>query len=267
MKTDKLKNKFLENSYQNFDAINKDLNTLYDDIQKSIKNKYENLLYSNSKLKWLKTLKSENLFLMNMHDKHILAILNISIYEAIISENYEILYRGILTYNRLRTLNRIHLSGSKFNVNVESLIYSDNFLKQNNHTENLLQQFMGYLDVPNGKFDTTLIQLLENLIKDGKSVDTHFNSLIKLHSKCQWLTKGWYRECNLINFMPIFLVGIYKLINRTFKVETENTWLIDFIHYLEQNQSKKNELIYTFSGKIDFLNSILNDKYDEFYAN
>ena len=93
----------------------------------------------------------------------------------------------------------------------------------------------------------------------------NFNNLLKLHSKCQWLTKGWYRECNLINYMPIFLVGLYILINRTFTIETDNKWLLGFINYLEQNTFKGGELVYTFGGKIDFLNGVLDEKYDEFY--
>jgi hypothetical protein len=73
------------------------------------------------------------------------------------------------------------------------------------------------------------------------------------------------KGCNLLIYMPIFLIGLYKLINRPFKIKTDNQWLLDFISYLEQNKYKENKLVYTFSGKIDFLNSILDDKYDEFF--
>ena len=84
MKIEKIKNKFLESSYHNFDAVNIELNDLYSYIQKAKKDNCKGILYSNTqKSEWLKTLNPEELFLMNMHDKHILAILNISIYEAI----------------------------------------------------------------------------------------------------------------------------------------------------------------------------------------
>ena len=265
MQIEKIKNKFLESSYHNFDAVNIELNDLYSYIQKAKKNNGKGILFSNTKKsEWLKILNPEELFLMNMHDKHILAILNISIYEAITNENYEILYNGVYTYAHLRTLNRLHLSGSEADTIIESLIYNVNFSKQNNLAEYLLKQFLEYYDFPNGKFDAALIQLLESLIKQENDVETHFNNLLKLHSRCQWLTKGWYRECNLINYMPIFLIGLYKLINRPFNIETDNKQLIDFINYLEQNKFKENKLVYTFSGKVDFLNNILDAKYDEF---
>lgn len=266
MKIEKVKNTFLESSFQDFDTINLELNNLHTAVQESEKNNYKGLLYSNSKITWLKTLKSEELFFMNMHDKQILAILNISIYEAIINTNYETLYNGIYTYNRLRILNRLHLSGFKFHETIESLIFNNNdFLGIDNPSGYLLRQFMEYLDVPNGnKFDMELIQLLERLNEREDGVETNFQNLLKLHSKCRWLTRGWYRECNLINYMPIFLVGIYKLINRTFDIETDNERLKDFIHYLAQNKNKKTELVYTFNGKIDFLNDIIGKRFEEF---
>ena len=262
----KIKNKFLESGFHTFDAVNSELNNLYSDIQKAKNNNCKDLLYSNTKKSdWLKTLSSEELFFLNMHDKHILTILNISIYEAIINKNYELLYRGIFTYNRLRTLNRLHLSNSNANIIVESVIYSDDFLKQNNYVDYLLKRFMEYYDFPQGKFDTELVQLLGNLAKKESGVENSFNNLLKLYPKCQWLTRGWYKECNLINYMPIFLVGLYKLINKTFNIETDNKCLIGFINYLEQNKFKENKLVYTFGGKIDFLNVVLDEKYDEFH--
>ena len=265
MKADNVKNKFLESSYHNFETVNVELNNFFIDIQKLRKDKY--LSYSASKSEWVK-LNEKEFFLNKIHDKHILAILNIAIYEAIISENYEILYNGIYTYNRLRTLNRLHLSGSKFHEIIESLINNHHLVEQTNLAESLLKRFMEYfdipIDIPNGKFDTELIQLLENQTRGENGVETHYQNLLKLHSRCQWLTKGWYRECNLINYMPIFLVGLYKLINRPFNIETDNKWLTDFIRYLGQNKFKENKLVYTFSGKINFLNDILDVKYDEF---
>jgi hypothetical protein len=261
MKADKVENKFLKSSYRNFKTVNVELNNLFIDIQKLGKDNY--FAYSASKSEWVK-LNEKEFFLKEIHDKHILAILNIAIYNAIISENYEILYNGIYTYNRLRTLNRLHLSGHAFHTVIESLIYNDNLVQQNTLAEDLLKTFMEFFDLSNGKFDTELIQLLESQIRGENDVEIHYHNLLKLHSRCQWLTKGWYRECNLINYMPVFLVGVYKLINRPFSIETDNKWLIDFIRYLGQNKFKENNLIYTFSGKIDFLNSILNEKYDEF---
>ncbi|GHU07164.1 hypothetical protein FACS1894151_01060 [Spirochaetia bacterium] len=87
MKTEEIKRKFLENNYHNFDMLNSELNILYNSVDKSIKNNYENLLYSNTNNRnLLKKLSIEEIFLMNLPDNAILSILNISIYEAIINK-------------------------------------------------------------------------------------------------------------------------------------------------------------------------------------
>jgi hypothetical protein len=260
-----IKKKFLENVYRDFDALNIDLNDLYINVLKSIKNNYNGLLYSGVKRNGLKKLNEEEIFLLNIHDKFILSILNISIYEAIVNDNYELLYNGIYTYSHLRKLNRLHLKGCKFHVNIEGLIFNENeYIKQNNWKEYAVKQFFeNFGNQMNGKFDMELVKILNKTIS-MEDVEDNYNNLLKLHSKCQWLTRGWYRECNLINYMPIFLVGIYKFAGQNIKIETENKWFTGFIDYLDKTGVKENKLVYKFTGKIDFLNRILDKEYNNF---
>jgi hypothetical protein len=266
MKIADIKKKFLENIYQDFDKINAELIILYNDIHKSIKNNYENLLYSNIKLDFLRKLKPEELFFMNIHDKYILAILNISIYQEIINEDYEFLYNGIYTYTHLRSLNRLHLEGFKLNEIFECLIINENrYIEQYNWKEYIVKRFLeDFYDQMNGKFDMEFVEILKGTVSNEKAIENNYNNLLKLHSKCQWLTKGWYRECNLINYMPIYLVGIYKFIGQNIKIETENKWFISFIDFLNKNKAKEKRLVYKFTGEISFLNSILDKDYNNF---
>ncbi|MDR1317206.1 MAG: hypothetical protein LBK13_10070 [Spirochaetales bacterium] len=261
-----IKKKFAESNYHDFDILNTELNSFYTRVCKSIKNNYDNLLYSNGE-KMLKKLKPEEIFFMNMHDKIILSILNISIYGAISSENYELLYNGIYTYNHVRTLNRLHLRGGfNFTGFFEALIFNENeFIKQNNWKEYVIKRFLDNSgDRMSGKFDMELLKIFEKTVNSEAGVENHFNNLIKLHSRCQWLTQGGYRECNLINYMPVFLIGIYKFIDRDIKIETQNKFFTEFIEYLNKNKTQENKLVYKFTGETAFLNNILDKDYNNF---
>ena len=265
MKIDEIKKKFLESNYKIFDTINKELNELFENVQKSKRHNFKNLLYSNTKkLDLLKKLELEELFLMNIHDKFILSILNISIYNALVNGDYEILFNGIYTYTHLRNLNRLHLNGFKFNSFIEHLIINENlFIKEDDWKKYIVKKFTeNFGEQIEGKFDIELMTILQKTTMEEKDIDTNFNELLKLYPKCQWLNKGWYRECILIKFLPIFLVGIYKLINQEIDIKTNNQWLIEFIKYLKENREGK--LVYNFTGKIEFLNRILNKDYNEF---
>lgn len=124
MQIKEVQKNFSENLYQNYDILNKELNDIYTSVCKSIENNYNGLLFSNTQKSLLKKLNTEEIFVMNIHDKIILAILNISIYNAIVNENHEILYNGIYTYSRLRSLNHLHLTGFDFVSIIESLIFN-----------------------------------------------------------------------------------------------------------------------------------------------
>lgn len=291
-----IQKKFSENVYQNYDMLNEKLNEDYVKVCKSIKNNYDGLLDSNAKRKWLKKLNTEEIFLMNIHDKIILAMLDIAIYESIINNNYELLCNGIFTYSRLRNLNRLHLPGSNWGA-IESFILNDvdliknsfkgkieidkndysiddylidNFMKviffdQGNWKETVLQQYNDNINTTiKGKFDIGLLQIFRKMVIGENDFENNYNDLIKLHSKCQWLTQGWYRECKLINYIPIFLVGIYKLIGRQLKIETDKEYFIKFIKYLNNRNNIENKLVYNFTGRIDFLNKILDKEYEKF---
>ena len=265
MKMDEIKKKFIESDYKNFEAINKELNELFDNVQKSKKHNFKDLLYSNTKkIDLLKKLKPEELFLMNIHDKYILSILNISIYNAIVNGDYEILFNGIYTYTHLRSLNRLHLNNFKFNIFIEHLIINENlFTKEDDWKKYIVKNFAkNFGEQITGKFDIELLTILQKTVMEEKDIHNNFNEFLKLYSKCQWLNNGWYRECILIKFLPIFLVGIYKLINQEMKIETNNKWFIEFIKYLSENREGK--LVYNFTGKIEFLNRILDKDYNEF---
>ncbi|GHV86699.1 hypothetical protein AGMMS50230_23070 [Spirochaetia bacterium] len=224
-----------------------------------------NLLYSNTNNRnLLKKLSIEEIFLMNLPDNVILSILNISIYEAIINKNYELLYNGIYTYSHLQNLNRQHLKGFDFTNFIECLIFNENeYIGIINWKEYVVKQFMeNYKEQMNGKFDSELLEVLNKTISLENGIENNFNNLVKLHSKCQWLTKGLYRECNLINYMPIYLIGIYKFIDKKIKIETKNEYFIEFINYLDTNKKMENKLVYKFTGEIDFLNKILDKEYN-----
>jgi hypothetical protein len=297
MRTKDIQKKFSENVYQNYDMLNEELNNLYMDVCKSIKNKHDGLLYSNGKRNWLKKLSAEEIFLMNIHAKIILAILDIAIYESITNNNYELLCNGIFTYSRLINLNRLHLPGvgsgsiegfilndtvlfknsfkgkveiDQNDYNVEDYLFN-NFIKiiffnQNNWKEIVLQQYDDNINKSiKGKFDMELLKIFKNIVTGENDFENSYNNLIRLHSKCQWLTQGRYRECKLINYMPIFLVGIYKLIGRQLKIETDKEYFAKFIAYLDnRNNNIENKLVYNFTGRIDFLNKILDKEYESF---
>jgi hypothetical protein len=297
MITRDIQRKFSENVYQNYDILNEELNNFYISICKSIKNNYNGLLNSSAKKNWLKKLNEEEIFLMNIHDKIILAILDIAIYESIINNNYELLCNGIFTCSRLRSLNRLYLPGMDLCGSIESFILGDkvlfnnsidgeieidqndynvendlpyNFIKviffnQDNWKEIVLKQYNDHVNKTiKGKFDIELLQILKNIVTGENNFENNYNNLVKLHSRCQWLTQGYYRECKLINYVPIFLIGIYKLIGKKLKIETDKKYFFDFIEYLNKNNNIDNKVVYNFTGKIDFLNKILDKGYENF---
>jgi hypothetical protein len=297
MVTKDIQKKFSENVYQNYDILNEELNNFYINVCKSIKNNYNGLLNSNEKVNWLKKLNAEEIFLMNVHDKIILAILDIAICESIINNNYELLRNGIFTYSRLRSLNRLHLPGMNLCGSIESFILDDkvlfsnnfkgkieidqndynvenylpdNFIKimffnQNNWREIVLKQYNDNVNKSiKGKFDIELLQIFKNIVVSGNNFENNYNNLVKLHSRCQWLTQGYYRECKLINYVPIFLVGIYKLIGKKLEIETDKKYFPNFINHLNENNNIDYKLVYNFTGKIDFLNKILDKEYEKF---
>jgi hypothetical protein len=218
----------------------------------------------------LKKLEPEEIFLMNIHNKFILAILDISICESIINNNFEILSNGIYTYSRLGNLNRIHLPGFNLCNCIESFILDDKILLkncfkgidvENNWKKTILQEYKNF-GPPNGKFDLELLQIFQKMTSLENGIEDNYNNLVKLYSKCQW-TRTWYRECVLINYLPIFLVGIYKLIGKKFKIETNNEYIMKYVEYLDTN-NKENKLVYNFTGGINFLNKILDKEYEKY---
>jgi hypothetical protein len=64
--------------------------------------------------------------------------------------------------------------------------------------------------------------------------------------------------------MPIFLAGIYKLIGRQLRIETDKEYFAKFIAYLDSRNNIENKVVYNFTGRIDFLNKILDKEYESF---
>jgi hypothetical protein len=153
--------------------------------------------------------------------------------------------------------------------NMENYLF-DNFIKiiffnQTNWKEIVLKQYEDNVNKTiKRKFDMKLLKILKNIATGENNFENDYNNLVKLHSKCQWLTQGCYWECRLINYMPIFLVGIYKLIGRQLSIETDKEYFAKFIGYLNNENNIENKLVYNFTGRIDFLNKILDKEYENF---
>jgi hypothetical protein len=60
------------------------------------------------------------------------------------------------------------------------------------------------------------------------------------------------------------LVGVYKLIGRKFEIKTDKKYFSNFTEYLNKNNDIDYKIVYNFTGKIDFLNKILDKEYENF---
>lgn len=289
--------------YQNFDSVQKSLTKLYHRVAlASANNDYQNLLNANAWGKYYHKLTKEELFLMNLNDKEILAILNLSIYQSIIQKDYSHLLNGIFTYSRLRFLNRVYVSGTKNWIVVESLITNDtdlknicypkqltsinkiddavvmlieNFLKtilvKSDFTHQVHKQYSEFIGEVSAKFDNALIKYLYGLTtNDYELCKTCFEQMEQLYSKCLWLTSGWYREANLSKKVPIFLLGLYQLKNFTainFEPVIKNEFLKTANQFIVETPNYQPELFREFNGELKFLNEILTNNFVSFYVN
>ncbi|MFC4211853.1 hypothetical protein ACFOWA_11705 [Pedobacter lithocola] len=295
---------FSSSIHQNFDSVQQSLTELFHRVAiASENNDYQSLLNSNAWEKNYHKLTKEELFLMNLNDKEILAILNLSIYQSITQNDYSHLLNGIFTYSRLRLLNRVYVSGNTNWTVIESLVTNDKELKNAAFpkslpfnidttydtviqlTENLLKTILGKSDFKNqshkqyseligevsSKFDNALLKYLYGLTADDYELcKTSFEQMEQLYSRCLWLTSGWYREANLNKKIPIFLLGLYQLKNFTatnFDLVIKNEFLKKANRFIVENPNYKPKLFRQFNSELKFLNEILTNNFASFYVN
>ena len=294
---------FSNSIHQNFDSVQQSLTELFHRVAiASVNNDYQNLLNSNAWGKYYHKLTKEELFLMNLNDKEILAILNLSIYQSIVQNDYSHLLNGIFTYSRLRLLNRVYVSGTANWTVVESLVTNDTELKNVVYPKsltfnidttydtvvqlsgNLLKTILVKSDFKNqshkqyseligevsSKFDNALLKYLYGLTTDDYELcKTSFEQMEQLYSRCQWLTSGWYREANLNKKLPIFLLGLYQLknfSNANFDIDIKNELLKNARQFIVENPNYSPKLFRQFDGELKFLNEVLTNNFASFYV-
>lgn len=290
-------------THQSFDSVQQSLTALFHRVAiASVNNDYQNLLNSNAWGKHYHQLSKEELFLMNLNDKEILAILNLSIYQSVAQNDYSHLLNGIFTYSRLRFLNRAYASETTNWTVVESLVTNDTELKNLVYPKsstlnidttydtvvqlsgNLLktilvnsdfknqshQQYSGLIGDVSSKFDKALLKYLYGLTADDYELcRTSFEQMEQLYSRCLWLTSGWYREANLNKKIPIFLLGLCQLKNfatTNFDLTIKNEFLKSASQFIAENPNYKPKLFKQFDGELKFLNKILTDDFASFYV-
>ena len=294
---------FSNATHQNFDSIQQSLTELLHRVTIASNNGYQNLLNSNVWAKHYHKLRVEELFLMNLNDKEILAILNLSIYQSINQNDYSHLINGISTYSRLRLLNRAYISGTANWIAVESLVTNDTELKNavypkpltfNDDTlydtvvllsGNLLKTILVNPDFKNqafkqyaeligdvsSKFDNAFLKYLYGLTTDDYELcKTSFEQMEQFYSRCQWLATGWYREANLNKKLPIFLLGLYQLknfANTNFDLDIQNEFLRNVNQFNVENPDYTPKLFRQFDGELKFLNETLTNNFASFYTN
>ena len=306
MKTSILKNienDFLSSEHQSFDSIQHALKQEFDTVLIASKNGYKNILNANAWGDHLHNLTVEELFIMNLNDKEVLAILNLSIYQAIIQNDYSHLINGVFTYSRLRLLQRTHVSGTKDWIVVESMITNDKILKNLEYpksitfnkdksydevivlAENLLKtivtnpafkmdaqkQYSELIGNVSSKFDNSFINYLYGLTTDNYELcKTSFEQMEQLYGRCQWLSRGWYEDAKLNTKGPIFLLGLYRLKNvsiANFEFDIKNEFLKKASNFIIENPEYKPSLCMSFNNELQFLNNILTENFATFYTN
>lgn len=293
---------FSNSIHQNFDSIQQSLTELLSQVTVESKNGYQNLLNSNAWRKHYHKLTVEELFVMNLKDKEILAILNLSIYQSIAKNDYSILIDGVFTYTRLRFLNRTYLLGTNDWIAVESQITNDkellsllysktlaletdkydyayllsqNLLRTILHNHNFktesLKQYLEFIGNVSSKFDISFLKYLYSLITGKYQLcKTSFEQMEQLYGRCQWLTTGWYREANLNKRFPIFLLGLYQLknfANTNFDLDIKNEFLKNVNQFRIENPNYEPKLFRQFDGELKFLNEVLTNNFASFYTN
>ncbi len=298
-----IENDFRNSKHQNFDSIQQSMTELLHRVTRASNNGYQNLLNSNAWGIHYHKLTIEELFVMNLHDKEILAILNLSIYQSISQNENSYLINGIFTYSRLRLLNRAHLSGTNNWIVVESLVTNDTELQNLQYSESLtfnndtlydtvsllsgnllktilvnpgfksriLEQYSSLVGEVSSKFDNAFLKYLFGLTTNNVELcKTSFEQIEQLYSKCQWLAKDWYQEANLNKKLPIFLLGLYLLknfSNTKFELVIKNEFLMKLKEFTVENPDYKPELFRQFDGELEFLNQVLTKNFASFFIN
>jgi len=295
-----IEKEFKRSTHRDFQSVQQSLTELLHQIKIASKNNYQCILNSNAWGKNYHKLTIEELFLMNLSDKDILAILNISIYNAIAKDDYNMLMDGVFTYTRLRFLNRTYLSGTNDWVAMESLIANDKellslvypqsltlendlydytyllssnllrtILYNRNFGKQTFEQYVEYIDKISAKFDVSFLKYLYALLTDNDELcKISFEQMEQLHSRCQWLARGWYQEATMTKILPVFLLGaiqLRKYTNTNLSVDISNEYLKNARDFIVNNPDCKHKLVMEFKGEISFLNVILTNHFIPFY--
>ncbi|SHE56372.1 hypothetical protein [Pedobacter caeni] len=286
--------------HQSFESIESSLEELFNKIEKASNNGYQNLLNSNRWGTQFHKLTTEELFFMNVSNKEILAILNLSIHNSIVKNDYSILIDGVFMYSRFRFLNWTHAPGTNDWIAIESLITNDKelmslvypetlvltddnydfsyllsrnllrtILANQNWKEHTLQEYSDFINAVSGKFDVSFLNYLYGVLNgDDELSKTSFQQMEQWYSKCQWLTKGWYREADMVKKHPVFLLGLLqlqKLKGNGSTIEANKDWLKDAGTFLRKNEYYKPKPAFEFDHKLSFINEALTRDFSSFY--
>ncbi|WP_343558892.1 hypothetical protein [Sphingobacterium sp.] len=297
----KIEKNFINAIYQNFDGIQQSLKESLNRVRTASGNGYRNLFNSNAWGRQYHKLSIEELFFMNLNNDAILAILNVSIYHAIVQNDYRHLLNGVFTYSRLRSLQRAYIPGPGDWIVVESLINNDIALREIEYPKSLdfntnvfydttlllsgnllrtilinpdlktltLEQYSKFIGEVSSKFDKAFLHYLFGLITEDYTLcQTNFAEMEQLYSRCQWLSSGWYRDANLNKSVPIFLLGLYQLkntVNIAVEIELENEFLNNTNRFILDNPNYTPQIFNYFDGELGFLNETLTNNFVPFY--
>lgn len=297
----KIEKNFSNAIYQNFDEIQQSLKESLNRVRIASQNGYRDLFNSNAWGRQYHKLSIEELFFMNLNNDAILAILNVSIYHAIVQNDYSHLLNGVFTYSRLRSLQRAYIPGTNDWTVVESLISNDIVLRDIEYPKSLgfntnvlydttlllsgnllrtiltnpdlktltLEQYSKFIGEVSSKFDRALLQYLCGLTtEDDKLCKTNFAEMEQLYNRCQWLSSGWYGDANLNKSVPIFLLGLYQLkniVNINIEIELENEFLKNTDRFIVDNPNYIPQIFNYFDGELEFLNETLTNSFVPFY--
>jgi len=299
----KIEKNFSNAIYQNFDEIQRSLKESLNRVRTASRNGYRDLLNSIAWGRQYHKLSIEELFFMNLNNEVILGILNLSIYHAIVQNDYRHLLNGVFTYSRLRLLHRAYLPGTADWIVVESLVSNDIVLQDVEYPKSLgfntdvlydpvlqlsknllrtilinpdlktqtLEQYSKFIGEVSSKFDKAFLEYLYGMMtEDYMLCKTNFAKMEQLYSRCQWLSSGWYRAANLNKSVPIFLLGLYQLkniVNIDIELELENEFLKNANRFIVDNPNYIPQIFNYFDGELGFLNDILTNNFVPFYRN
>ena len=284
-----VKERFSKCPYQSWEQLDAAMNELCSEVRKADRGA---LLYGNAPHLQAKT--PEGVILQNLPDRMILSALDISVFDYLTGGDPATLCGGLHTYARLRHLNRWRLSGAHFNTVVESYATGDkvmrdglfkssgcgmeplgesetallgNFVKAIRSRDEdssgiVIRQWAETAPAVTAAFDKALYRFLAAVLeKDAAPIEGQFGELCRLHNRCGWIVRGWYRESTLIQTLPMFLAGLCRLAREEAGADlaagTGNPCLDGLISCLDDVAGAGGARHMRFTGDAAFLNRLL----------